>query len=80
MTEKDGERIVRLEAQQEHIVKKLDEMNASQKAMAEQLTKINNTFEQAKGAKYVIVGAAAIGGFISAKIGAFLPHIVGKSP
>lgn len=73
MTEKEGERIARLETQQEHIVKKLDEMTA-------QLTKINNTFEQAKGAKYVIVGAAAIGGFVSAKLGAWFPHIIGKTP
>lgn len=78
MTDKDGERIARLEIQFEHLNKELRDVNSKLDLAATQLTQINNTFQQAKGAKWVIIGAASVGGFLSAKLGWLLPPLFGK--
>ena len=62
------DRVIRLEAEVETLItiqttntKKLDEMHA--------------LFLQAKGARWAIITMAAVGGFISAKLSAFLPAL-----
>lgn len=62
------DRVIRLEAEVETLIavqaentRKLDEMHA--------------LFLQAKGARWAIVTMAAVGGFISAKLSAFLPAL-----
>ncbi len=60
------DRLIALESDVKHLTASVDEMSASVKEMSQLL-------QQAKGAKWVIMGAAAIGGFVSAKIGAFVP-------
>lgn len=78
MTDKDGERIARLEAQFEHMTKQLDDVSDKLDVAAKKLSEMSDMFERAKGAKYVIVGAAAIGGFVSAKLGWLVPPLFGK--
>lgn len=75
-----GERIARLEVQDAHLNEKLDKISADLATVTKAVTEIKNTFEQAKGAKYVIIGAAAIGGFLSAKLGWLVPSLFGKVP
>jgi hypothetical protein len=56
------ERVARLEVQMEHIGKKLDEQT-------EILKRLDAAFEQAKGAKWMLLAAASLVGFLSAKAG-----------
>jgi predicted esterase YcpF (UPF0227 family) len=56
------ERIAVLEANQKHMLDKID-------SMSEQLCEVHDLLLKAKGAKWAIIGLATLGGFISAKIG-----------
>lgn len=58
MTRPEGERIAVLETQIETIL-------AQQTKMQDDITEMKNILQQAKGAKWVIVTAAAISGFIA---------------
>ena len=60
------DRVIRLEAEVEALSGKVTSMDAKVTAMHELLL-------QAKGARWFLIGAAALGGFISAKIAPFLP-------
>jgi hypothetical protein len=60
------EKLIRLETEFEHLSIKVDEM-------ASQVKEMHGLLMQAKGARWAIVGLATIGGFISAKLTAFLP-------
>lgn len=57
----DSERIAVLEANQRHMDRKLDDMS-------EKVTEMHEVLLQAKGAKYFIVGIAAIAGATAAKL------------
>lgn len=57
MTRPDGERIAVLETQLEALIE-------SQKVMQKDLSEMKEILVQAKGAKWVIVTAAALSGFI----------------
>jgi hypothetical protein len=60
------DRVIRLTSDVEHLAARVDEMAIKVTAMHELLV-------SARGLKWLIVTAAAIGGFVSAKLTAFLP-------
>lgn len=60
------DRVIRLEAEVESLTTTVESMHAKVTAMHELLL-------QAKGARWAILAAAAVGGFISAKIAPFFP-------
>jgi predicted esterase YcpF (UPF0227 family) len=65
------DRVIRLETEVDGLKRTVDEMSAKVTAMHELLM-------QARGAKYVIVGSAAVGGFLSAKLAHYLPWMGGN--
>ncbi len=60
------DRVIRLEAEVETLI-------ARQAANTKKLNEMHALFLQAKGARWAIITMAAVGGFISAKLSAFLP-------
>ena len=62
------ERIVALEIEMKHL-------RADFKDTKDKVTEMHSLLLQAKGAKYIIVASAAIGGFVSAKLAAFVPWL-----
>jgi len=56
------ERVATLEADHKYLREKVD-------AMSEKLDEMHTVFLQAKGAQWVIVSAAALGGFLAGKLG-----------
>ena len=54
------ERVARLEVQIDHLAKKMDEQT-------EILKRLDAAFEQAKGAKWMLLGIASAAGFIAGK-------------
>ena len=60
------DRVIKLETDMEHLTKQVD-------AMAVKVTAMHDLLQQAKGIRWVIITAAAVGGFISAKIAPLLP-------
>jgi hypothetical protein len=65
------DRVIRLEAE-------LDALTKSVEQMANKVTEMHELLLRAKGAKYIIVGSAAIGGFLSAKMAHYLPWMGGN--
>ncbi len=65
------DRVIRLEAEVESLSEKVTSMDAKVTAMHELLL-------QAKGARWFLIAAAGLGGFISAKLTMFLPWLGGK--
>lgn len=64
----EHDRLVALEKDFEHMKEKVD-------SMALQVSEMHALLLQAKGARWAIVGAATVGGFLSAKLGALLPWV-----
>lgn len=62
------DRVIRLEAEVSQLGKTIESMD-------EKLTELHSLFLQAKGARWAIIGAATVGGFIAAKAAAFLPWL-----
>jgi hypothetical protein len=62
------DRVIKLERDLEHLTRTVDEMAIHVKEM-------RDLFLQAKGARWFIITAASVGGFIAAKIGAFIPWL-----
>ena len=62
------ERIAVLETNQQFMREQLSEMN-------EKLTAVHEIMLAAKGARYAILGAAALAGFLSGKIGGVLTSL-----
>jgi hypothetical protein len=60
------DRVIRLTSDMEHLTARVDEMASKVTAMHELLV-------QARGLKRLIVTAAAVGGFVSAKMATLLP-------
>jgi hypothetical protein len=65
------DRVIRLEAEVEALGEKVSAMDVKVTAMHELLL-------QAKGARWLLIAAAGLGGFISAKLAPFLPWLGGK--
>ena len=64
----DRSRIVALEVEMRHL-------RADFRETKEKVSEMHSLLLQAKGAKYIIVASAAIGGFVSAKLAAFVPWL-----
>lgn len=62
------DRVIALESDLKHL-------SESVKVMAAQVAEMHTLLQQAKGARWAIIGAATIGGFVAAKIGSVLPWI-----
>ena len=62
------DRVIALEADVKHLSAKVDDM-------ANKVTAMHELLVQARGLKWFIVTAAAVGGFISAKVAALLPWL-----
>ena len=60
------DRVIALETDVKHLTAKVDEM-------AEKVNAVHDLLQQAKGVKWLIVTAAAVGGFVSAKLAAVVP-------
>ena len=70
MTDDTRERLIKLEAEFDHMVKAQEETSLLVKEMHALLM-------QAKGAKWAILGMATLGGFVSAKLSSLLPWFAG---
>lgn len=68
MPDDTRDRLIALEANVRHLTLTVDEMAATVKELSQLL-------HAAKGARWAIMGAAAIGGFISAKFAHLLPWL-----
>lgn len=66
------ERIAKLEVQVAHLAGKVDEQT-------EILKRLDSAFDQAKGAKWIILGLASFAGFLAGK-GATLMSWLGSAP
>ena len=61
MPDDTRDRVIRLEAQLEHMANQLDQM-------IEKVGSMHDLLQQARGAKWIIVGSAAIGGALAGKL------------
>lgn len=74
MTDSDTElrdKVIRLETEMSHMLAKVDSMEAK-------VSEMHGLLLQAKGAKYVIVGMALVGGFVAGKAASILALFGGK--
>jgi predicted esterase YcpF (UPF0227 family) len=62
------DRVISLESDVKHL-------SESVKIMASQVAEMHTLLQQAKGARWAIIGAATIGGFVAAKMATVLPWI-----
>lgn len=70
MTDNDlRERLVRLETELEHVTAKLD-------SVAIKVSELLDILNAARGARYLLIAAAGVAGFLSGKIGALIPTIL----
>lgn len=65
------DRVIRLEAEMAQQTKKID-------AMAGKVEEMHNLLMQARGARWAIIAAASVGGFIAAKLSMFFPWFPSK--
>lgn len=65
MTESEKERIARLETRIEHMAEAVEKMT-------QKVEELHALLNQAKGAKWVIIGAASVAGFFGSKAGTWL--------
>ena len=62
------DRVIKLESDLKHLTDAVDVMSAK-------VTDMHNLLQQARGARWLILTAAALGGFVSAKLAAFMPWL-----
>ena len=62
------DRVIKLESDLRHLTDAVDGMSAK-------VTDMHDLMNQAKGARWLILTAAAIGGFLSAKLAALMPWL-----
>ena len=62
------DRVIKLESDLRHLTDAVEGMSAK-------VTAMHDLLNQAKGARWLILTAAAIGGFLSAKLAAFVPWL-----
>lgn len=65
------DRVIRMESEVEQLTKTVH-------LMSMKVDEMHGLLMQARGARYVIVAAAMVGGFLSAKIAPFLPWLSPK--
>jgi predicted esterase YcpF (UPF0227 family) len=71
MTLEDRERIRAVEVQIQHLVETVEHMS-------KKVDEVHGAFMQAKGAQWVLVGVAALAGFLSGKVGAVVAALLPK--
>ena len=71
MSDDTRDRVIRLEAQLEHMAEQLDKMVTTVSSM-------HDLLQQARGAKWIIVGSAAIGGALAGKFASFASLFAAK--
>jgi hypothetical protein len=62
------DRVIKLESDLKHLTDAVDGMSAK-------VTAMHDLLQAAKGARWIIISAAAVGGFVSAKLAAFMPWL-----
>ena len=62
------DRVIRLEAEVEAMAKTIEGMDRK-------VSEMHTLLQQAKGVRWAILAMAAMGGFISAKLGGFIPGL-----
>ena len=62
------DRVIKLESDLKHLTDAVDGMSAK-------VTAMHDLLQQARGARWLILTAAALGGFVSAKLAAFMPWL-----
>jgi len=62
------DRVIKLESDLKHLTDSVESMSAK-------VTAMHDLLNQARGARWLILTAAAIGGFVSAKLAAFVPWL-----
>jgi hypothetical protein len=62
------DRVIKLESDLQHLTNAVESMSAK-------VTAMHDLLNQARGARWLILTAAAIGGFVSAKLAAFVPWL-----
>ena len=65
------ERVATLEAENRHLLEKVDEM-------AKKVDEMHAVFLRAQGAQWVILASAAVGGFLAGKVGFLTSLFTGK--
>jgi hypothetical protein len=68
MSDDTRDRVIRLEAQVDHLTSQLDDMQKKVNAMYDLLM-------QAKGMRWMIVGMAAVGGFLASYASKYVPFV-----
>ena len=69
MAPEERDRLIKLEIETGHLSKKVD-------SMAEQISEMHDLLMQAKGAKLILIGIAAVVGFVSSKLASW-SNVVG---
>lgn len=62
------DRVIKLESDLKHLTDSVESMSAK-------VTSMHDLLNQARGARWIIIAAAAVGGFVSAKLAAFMPWL-----
>ena len=62
------DRVIKLESDLKHLTDSVESMSAK-------VTAMHDLLNQARGARWLILTAAALGGFVSAKLAAFMPWL-----
>ena len=62
------DRVIKLESDLKHLTDSVESMSTK-------VTAMHDLLQQARGARWLILTAAAIGGFVSAKLAAFMPWL-----
>jgi len=62
------DRVIKLESDLKHLTDSVESMSVK-------VTAMHDLLNQARGARWLILTAAAIGGFVSAKVAAFVPWL-----
>jgi hypothetical protein len=62
------DRVIKLESDLKHLTDSVESMSAK-------VTAMHDLLNQARGARWLILTAAAIGGFVAAKLAAFVPWL-----
>jgi hypothetical protein len=62
------DRVIKLESDLRHLTDSVESMSTK-------VTAMHDLLQQARGARWLILTAAAIGGFVSAKLATFMPWL-----
>jgi len=62
------DRVIKLESDLKHLTDSVESMSTK-------VTAMHDLLQQARGARWLILTAAAVGGFVSAKLATFMPWL-----